>query len=65
MANVEISSMTYKVSGHTRNLSIAGGLLITTLHEVRIFSDKVEYTSVLKSKEESATSARIKKVSGR
>lgn len=64
IANIAISSMMYRINGNPRNLSIAGGLLISTLHEVRIISDKIEYTSVLKNQESIATSERIRKVSG-
>lgn len=64
IANIAISSMMYRVNGNSRNLSVAGGLLISTQHEVRIISDKIEYTSVLKNQENNATSERIKKVSG-
>ncbi|MGL5268699.1 MAG: F0F1 ATP synthase subunit epsilon [Spiroplasma sp.] len=62
IANIAISSMRYKINNQVRNLSIAGGLLISTLHEVRIISDKIEYTSVLKEQESMAASKRIKKV---
>lgn len=63
VANIAISSMMYRINGRPYNLSIAGGLLITSIHEVRIISDKIEYTKVLKDQENIATSERIKKVS--
>lgn len=62
VANIAISSMRYKINNQVRNLSIAGGLLISTLHEVRIISDKIEYTSVLKKQESIADDKRMRKV---
>lgn len=62
VANIAISSMRYKINNQVRNLSIAGGLLISTLHEVRIITDKIEYTSVLKKQGSVADDKRIKKV---
>jgi len=56
--------MSFKTKDKTRNLTIAGGLLATDLHSVRIISDKVEYTSVLKAQETEVADARIKRVSG-
>lgn len=63
VANIDIGPMTYKVNGKVRNLSVSGGLLISNLHEVRVISDKIQYTSVLKAEAEDASSQRIKKVS--
>lgn len=48
VANIAISSMAYKINGKVHDLNIAGGLLISTLHEVRIISDKIRYPSTLK-----------------
>lgn len=64
IANIAISSMMYRINGNPRNLSVAGGLLISTLHEVRIISDKIEYTSVLKNQASIIASERIKNISG-
>lgn len=64
IANIQISKMSFKVKQKVRNLTISGGLLVTDLHTVRIISDKVEYTSVLKAKETQASDERIKRVSG-
>lgn len=45
IANIVISTMMYRVNSQPSNLSIAGGLLITTLHDVRIITDKIDYNT--------------------
>lgn len=62
IANLAISSMTYKIKDKIRNLTVAGGLLITSLHEVRIISDKIEYTSILKAEVDNASTQRVRKI---
>jgi F-type H+-transporting ATPase subunit epsilon len=42
IANIAISNMMYRVRNQPHTLSIAGGLLISTLHEVRIITDKID-----------------------
>lgn len=64
IANIQISKMSFKIKDKVRNLTISGGLLVSNLHDVRIISDKVEYTSVLKTQEQKALDNRIKRVSG-
>lgn len=56
--------MSFKDKEKVRNLTISGGLIVTDLHSVRIISEKVEYTSILKAKETQASEKRIKRVSG-
>ncbi|MBE4704233.1 FoF1 ATP synthase subunit delta/epsilon [Spiroplasma platyhelix] len=48
IANIAISNMMYRINNQPHNLSIAGGLLITTLHDVRIITDKIDNTSGVK-----------------
>lgn len=62
IANLAISPMTYRIKDKVRNLTVAGGLLITNLHEVRIISDKIEYTSILRAEEKNASTQRVKKI---
>ncbi|WP_342266421.1 F0F1 ATP synthase subunit epsilon [Spiroplasma endosymbiont of Villa modesta] len=64
IANIQISKMSFKIKEKIRNLTISGGLLVTDLHMVRIISDKVEYTSILKEQETKVFDERIKRVSG-
>ncbi|WP_342254003.1 F0F1 ATP synthase subunit epsilon [Spiroplasma endosymbiont of Zeiraphera isertana] len=64
IANIQISKMSFKIKEKIRNLTISGGLLVTDLHMVRIISDKVEYTSMLKEQETKVFDERIKRVSG-
>lgn len=64
IANIQISKMSFKIKEKVRNLTISGGLLVTDLHTVRIISDKVEYTSILKKQETKILDDRIKRVSG-
>lgn len=64
IANIVASSMFCTTITNTkRNMSIEGGLLITSLHEVRIITENIEYVSILKDKEITITNERIKKVS--
>lgn len=64
IANIQISKMSFKIKEKIRNLTISGGLLVTDLHMIRIISDKVEYTSILKEQETKVFDERIKRVSG-
>lgn len=64
IATIQISAMSFKDKEKVRNLTISGGLIVTDLHSVRIISEKVEYTSILKAKETQASEKRIKRVSG-
>ena len=64
IANIQISKMSFKIKEKVRNLTISGGLLVTDLHMVRIISDKVEYTSILKEQETKVFDERIKRISG-
>ncbi len=45
IANIAIAPMMYRINGHPHYLSIAGGILISTLHEVRVISDTIKNTS--------------------
>lgn len=60
IANIAISSMMYRINNQPTNLSIAGGLLISTLHEVRIITDKISYGAGDKS-QPSTISAKARK----
>ncbi|MDQ7982934.1 MAG: F0F1 ATP synthase subunit epsilon [Spiroplasma sp.] len=51
IANIAIAPMMYRINRHPHYLSIAGGILITTLHEVRIISDTIQYTKNLNRQE--------------
>ncbi len=64
IANIQISKMSFKIKEKVYDLTISGGLLVTDLHMVRIISDKVEYTSILKKQEIRVSDERIKRVSG-
>lgn len=45
IANIAIAPMMYRVNGQAHYLNIAGGILITTLHEVRVISDTIQHVS--------------------
>lgn len=53
IANIAIAPMMYRINGHPHYLSIAGGILITTLHEVRVISDTIQHTPSAKEQEKS------------
>lgn len=53
IANIAIAPMMYRINDHPHYLSIAGGILITTLHEVRIISDTIQYATNSSSKQDS------------
>lgn len=51
IANIAIAPMMYRINGHPHYLNIAGGILISTLHEVRVISDTIQATSGSKTPE--------------
>lgn len=62
IANIAIAPMMYRINGRPHYLSIAGGILISNLHEVRVISDTIQNTS--STKEQDKDDSEIKKQLG-